>query len=1568
MSSVRSPSSDVRNRVQTALGRWRGQLDKSDRPLFEEFVEHALNRLRGPYLALHHPTQVLRHLEMAFAFARERQPDQIKLDLRTGDSKGVVAMSAMPDQPFIVDTIRLFFRRKNADYWGGFNVIVNTTRDDQGRLTGVQTEGGTPESIVLLEAEAGELTQDLDQAAEDLAANLDLARSMVGDFRAMTRCVERAVEKFEVSADREPQQAAPWRESADFLRWLLLENFVFMGAELVRADQVEDALGIQRSKGVYYNDHQGSWPAPHLPATIQVRKGLLESPVHRAGRIDEIQIRLPAQWDDQILFLRGMFTYRAVTQPSRNVPILRRILAKILAQSDSKPGSFRYKGIANVFDSLPTEFLFTASEAAIEQMVDLVFEAEQQQEVGVTFLKLGPESAFCLVAMPKAEFGDELRRGIQAEIVGSISATYSDHGLFVGRYDTVLLHFYMTGVTDLDADMLSDLSERVRALATPWLARLWQALAERFDESTADRLADRWGKAFPDAWVRATPASRAVQDILVLENLKDSKQPAADLYEDGDGVVLRLYEPEDIYLTDILPVLNDFGLVVIDSYPTDVSPPGDLIRLDTFRLEDLDGVDRQTFLSRKRLLIDALEAVFGGQVEAGALDALVMRAGLSWREVDVVRGYLRYMRQLQVKVAPTRVREILLNRPELVAKLIALFNARFSPDLTEDRSAAIAAAWESVDEQLRKIRAHDEDLVFGTLAQLIQDTLRTNFWRGDKPFHYLSFKIDVQNSRSHPDASHLYEIFVHNKDVEGVHIRFGPVARGGLRWSDRDDFRTEVLGLATTQQKKNVVIVPEGSKGGFYLHNPSNDRNERRAEADRHYKTFIRGLLDVTDNAVGGVPTRPARVVCHDGMDPYLVVAADKGTAHLSDTANGISLSYGYWLGDAFASGGSNGYDHKAVGITARGAWVLVRRHFAEMGKDPYSEPFTAVGIGDLGGDVFGNGMVETPHTRLLAAFNHLHIFLDPDPDTAKTYAERQRLFEIAGREAGWNGYNQKLISEGGGIFDRSAKTIPLSPQVQEMLGLDKEEAPPSEVIQHILRMEVDLLWNGGIGTYVKASFESHADADDRSNDDLRVNATELRCKVVGEGGNLGFTQQGRIEAGQHGVRLNTDAIDNSAGVDMSDHEVNLKILLAQLVEDGRLTEDARNELLESLTEEVADLVLANNRAHGRQISRDWIRSRIDPFQFAHAIAFVERTFGIRREQLDLPTHRELAERAADGQGLTRPELAVLGAYVKMYVYRELMAGNPKDIPGYETLLLEYFPKAIQNDYPDDIRKHMLADEIAMTVATTQVIADGGAALVPIMIETTGASVPDIVTAFLKAQHLARMDEVRSTLEQLRTSVSLNTLSQSFVSIIEGARMASLYWLSARGRVPTDEEIASMLPAVDRYSELQATEAFRQTRARVANLLQDDIPERVADLIVMARFLNLAVMAWAVAKNTGDAQKDSIIKLQAIGRGSGLLPIIEDLAVRPAHGSWEPIALRILFVRFLQLLRQLMETVSIAEPVESVDQLQPLLESGVLKAVRDQVDDLLNAEDERPSPATLLVLEERVAAAMARLA
>jgi len=1541
-------------KIRDSLSRWTGNIPKEHMPLFRDFVEETLSRLRGPFLAHHPPNQVLAYLEEAFDFAQRRTTDTLAIDLRRRRTKGVAVFINMDDQPFIVDTARLFLRNHRADYWGGFNLVFRALRDEQGNLRAIGTDDGRLESLVMLEADRGDIEGDLTVKRDQLEYNLTLARAMVRDFRPMTRTIERFIERCEVISDRQPDRAESMRETAAFLKWLLSENFVFMG---VHADE---PLGIQTIDGPMYSDASGDWAQPHLPETVRVRKSHRESPVHRNGRIDEILVTID---EERQLFIRGMFTYRAVTQPSRNVPILRGVLAAILAEQTTGPGSFRYKGIANVFDSLPTEFLFTATGQAIAEMVDLVFESEQQQEVGVTFLMNGQDSAFCLVAMPKTQFGDELRRQLEREIVDTLDATYTDHGLFFGRYETVLLYYYLTGVTNPGHDAVQRLTERIRQVATPWLARLWEALAAAYGEAKADRLADTYGRAFPPAWTRATTAVRAVRDIAHLESLADAEAVSADLYEDHNGqLTLRIYQARDLVLSEILPVLEHFGLLIVDSYATTVNSRGGQLHLDTFRVGG-DADTRKQLLERGALITDALQAVFTGRVTDSRMNGLVCTAGLTWQEVDIVRSYCSYAQQLQLKLSPARVTAILLENPQMTRSVVDLFHARFDPDLDGDRDRLMEEATERATDELRYLIAHDEDLAFSTILELIQATLRTNYYRTDRNGWYLSYKFDCSKIRGLGEGAPMFEIFVQSPDVHGVHLRFGTVARGGLRWSDRSDFRTEVLGLATTQQVKNVVIVPTGSKGGFHIKQPARDRSARRAQADELYKTFIRGLLDLTDNTVDGELVHPPRVVHHDGGDPYLVVAADKGTAHLSDTANAISESYGFWLGDAFASGGSNGYDHKKVGITARGAWVLVRRHFAERGVDPYNEEFTAVGIGDMGGDVFGNGLLESEHTRLLAAFNHLHIFLDPDPDPATSYGERKRLFETQG---GWDQYDQSTISEGGGVFDRRAKSVPLSPQAAAMLGLSADEAQPEEVIRAILKMEVDLFWNGGIGTYVKASWETDADADDRSNDAVRIDATELRARIVGEGGNLGFTQQGRIEADQCGVALNTDAIDNSGGVDMSDHEVNLKILLNQRVARGDMTVDERNTLLEEMTDEVAELVLADNDAHGRQLSRDKRRSKNNVFQFGRAIAFVERAFGRDRATLNLPSDEELKARAGEGQGLTRPELAVLSAWVKMYVKQELMAGDPKQLPGYRHLLHTYFPERIRESFADDIDSHMLADEIAVTVATTNMIADAGAAFFPLCIETTGAPVQSIAEAYLKAQYLAFASEVRSTLEELRTTVMLPELYKAWVMVDKGVQETALYWLSTRASIPDNDILGDMRDAAAKVYELQASDVVEDNRVAFEALRTSDIPDDVAHRIVRAQYINLALTVWAESRSSGRPFADIAVRHMAIGRASRLQEVLDSLTTRSASGRWDPIALRILHTRFHNLLRRLVGVCQVDAEVQTVDQLEPVLAKGELSEVRSQVDDLLEG-DEAPSVATLLVLMERLDALVSRM-
>jgi len=1561
--SVATAATSTKRQIRSSLRRWRGDLDDDSLPLFREFVTEVLGRLRGPFLAHHHAKQVLEYLEHAFRIMRVRPKHTVQVEMAAAPSKGVFVLCNMADQPFIVDTLRLFLRNAEADYWGGFSMVFSASRDEEGRLAAVGTEDGIPESLVLAEADGGNLVADLDASAEALRVNLTLARAMVEDFKAMTRVVDRFIDKLEVRADRHPEHIDRWIETAAFLKWLLRENFVFMGV-----DAGETPFGIQRIPSAYYGTPEGDWPPPHPPETVRVRKSRIESPVHRAGRIDEVLVRLesPDGEVEQELFIRGMFTYRAVTQPCRNVPILRQVLASILEEAQSKPGSFRYKGIANVFDSLPTEFLFTASRQSIAETVDLVFESEQQHEVAVSFLMTGAQSSFCLVAMPKSQFSDEMRRALEDHLVATLKATYSDHGLFVGRYDTVLLYYFLTGVQPIDEAGLEQLIAHMREIATPWPSRLWQALANRYDDLTADRLTEIYGRAFPDEWTRQTPAERAVKDIGRLESLSATNRLVADVFEDREGVLnLRLYEARDVYLSDILPILDDFGLVVIDSYPTSVRTRGGSVFLDTFRIEGAKGISRAELLERKDLLQRALEQVFAGQVGTDAMNRLVLGAGLSWAEVDMLRGYVRYSRQFQIALSFARITELLLTHPDLCVKLVHLFHARFDPDAKGNRESNIAAALEALDDSLRLIITHDEDLIFSSLRDLIDGTVRTNYYRDDRRFHYLSFKVDCSRIRLMGPRRPLFEIYVHHKEVEGVHLRFGKIARGGLRWSDRDDYRTEVLGLATTQVVKNVVIVPVGAKGGFFLKNASRDPAIRRKQADTHYQTFIRGLLDLTDNRVDDHIVHPPRVVFHDGDDPYLVVAADKGTAHLSDTANALSREYGHWLGDAFASGGSQGYDHKKVGITSRGAWVLVSRHFLEMGTDPYSERCTCVGIGDMGGDVFGNGLIETPHLVLLAAFNHLHVFLDPNPDPKASYEERARLFKL-GSKGGWDQYDRSLISEGGGIFERSAKSLPLSPQVQEMLGLEKEEARPEEVIRHILMMDVDLFWNGGIGTYVKASTETHADADDRSNDALRVDANQLRCKIIGEGGNLGLTQRGRIEAHFHGVALNTDFIDNSGGVDLSDHEVNLKILLNRIVARGAMTMEERNRFLESMTNEVAQLVLVNSYAQGRQISRDRMRSRENIFHFGRAIEFVERFSGRSREELFLPTDRELARRAELDLEISRPELAVLSSFVKMYVFQALMENGPKNLPGYDVLLKEYFPKPVQERYPEEIRAHMLADEIAATVATTRVVADAGAAYIPIAIETTGRSVLEICTAYLKAQVLSKAAEIRAHLEQLRTEVALNDLANAWVNVDEGTKSVAAYWLSARERPPTDAELQDMLVSVDEVYQAQASEVRLKNEDLLEQLLAARIPEEVATRVLKARYLNTALMVWAEAKKGGIAVHDMAIQNLAVGRATGLQRVLDDIATRPAVGRWDPIALNILHRQYSRLLRTTVLNTPLEVNGQSVDELAPYLRTRYLSEIRATVDELLEGEEGAPSVATLVVLQERLEGVLGR--
>jgi glutamate dehydrogenase len=1005
-------------------------------------------------------------------------------------------------------------------------------------------------------------------------------------------------------------------------------------------------------------------------------------------------------------------------------------------------------------------------------------------------------------------------------------------------------------------------------------------------------------------------------------------------------------------------VLDEFGLDISDQYAEEVrTRSGQTIAMDTFRLNGAWGLEDEEILDRRDKLTAGLEAVFEGHMEADGLNRLLLRADLEWQELDIVRAYRGYARQLGVSLTYQRVQEILLAHPMLIGRLVHYFHTRFDPDLAGDRDAQLAETEERFEAALRKVHVHDEDLLVRSLYELMKATLRTNVYRQDRTCWYVSFKIDHALTKVVPEPKLKYEIYVHHPEVEGVHLRGGSIARGGIRWSDRDDYRTEVLGLVTTQMVKNVVIVPEGAKGGFFMKHVIRDRAVRRSKADQLYKFLIRGMLDLTDNIVDGANVPPPRVVCHDEPDPYLVVAADKGTAHLSDTANGVSQEYGFWLDDAFASGGSNGYDHKVCGITARGAWECVNRHFAEMGLDPKTESFTCAGVGDCGGDVFGNGVIEYPTMKLQAAFNHLHIFLDPDPDPIVSYTERKRLFEEV---KGWDHYDVSKLSEGGGVFNRAAKSIPLSPQVKRMLGVLADELPADAVIRLILRMNVDLLWNGGIGTYVKASHQTHRDAGDPSNDNVRINADELRCRALGEGGNLGFTQAGRIEYAMKGGRLDTDAIDNSGGVDMSDHEVNLKILLSSVVRRGDLEPEARNAVIASMTEEVTRLVLANSDKHALQLSMDQIRSHRSPMAFSRACDWVARHSKVSKSTLDLPSHSELTRRMGHRDGLTRPELSVVAAHVKMHVYKWLIEADPADIPDFSDRIRAYFPTRVRREFPADIDGHMLAHAIGMTELLNELVGDAGASFFPQMLDLTSRPPGDILAAWFRLVKGLDLVKLRGVIASC--SAKPSGAYRAWISVTDGLS-GLLAAALAPGQPPVDDalisEIGQVLSKLGRYRTGEHKDRFD---ANVAKLRSLGVSEKLAQKVTAAGDLTLAREIALVRRRTGDSVRDAVVRYLGVGRGSRLLPAIWAIEDRVSQDEWDQVAAGILRSRYFSLLQSLVESTPLTSQLRlGVDGVSHKLYWGPLKELADMLEGIVGNS---PGVGALLVAEERLRAAV----
>lgn len=1287
------------------------------------------------------------------------------------------------DMPFLVDSVTMEVNRQGLMLHLIIHPVLKLVRDGDGhllRMTDTADGDARHESVMHLQVDRRTDPADLQALRHGLEHVLSDVRAAVSDWPAMRERVQAVV----AALDSVPAtiDAAETAEARDFLQWLAADNFVLLGArdyQLVACEEGDElrivpgsGLGLLRGEGEDGQSRSFAALPPqlkaraHLPGVLTVTKSNTRSTVHRPGYLDFLGIKT-FDAEGRVTGERrviGLLASTAYGTPPMQIPLLRSKVAAVIERAGFLPGGHAAKTLLTILERYPRDELFqiTTDELFTQAMGILRLGERLRTRL---FVRCDPFARFvsCLIYVPREHYNTDQRKRMQAVLMEAFDGTASEFDVqFSDSALARILIIVRTRDSVIPPFDVRELEQRLIRAARRWEDDLQQILVEQCGEERGLALLRRYGSGFPAGYREDYPARMAVFDIEQMEALSEADDLGMNLYRPLEAPagrlnfrIYRLGSP--VPLSQSLPMLERMGVRVIDERPSDiVRQDGSVVWLHDFGLA-FAGAETLNIHDIRPLFHDTFRRVWRGEVENDDFNRLVLLAGLSWRETSVLRAYAKHMRQAAFTFSQTYMEQTLASYPQLARQLYALFRTRFDPALEAGREVHCAELTAAIEAGLNSVANLDEDRILRQFLAMIQATLRTNAFQraaDGSPKPWLSFKLAPSRIPNLPQPLPMFEIFVYSPRIEGVHLRGGKVARGGLRWSDRmEDFRTEVLGLVKAQIVKNAVIVPVGSKGGFVVKNPplEGGREALLAEGVACYQTFLRGLLDLTDNLVQGRVVPPPEVVRHDEDDPYLVVAADKGTATFSDYANAISAEYGFWLGDAFASGGSVGYDHKKMGITARGAWEAVKRHFREIGTDIQSEPFTVAGVGDMSGDVFGNGMLLSRQIRLVAAFDHRHVFIDPDPDPARSWQERARLFALP--RSSWDDYDRTLISEGGGVWPRSAKSIPLSPQVRALLEIEAEALAPAELIRAILTAPVDLLYNGGIGTYIKAAVEADAAVGDRANDAVRVNGGALRCKVLGEGGNLGATQLGRIEFALKGGRVNTDAIDNSGGVDCSDHEVNIKILLNGVVAEGELTLKQRNQLLADMTDEVAALVLRDNYAQTQILSVTRSRGVALLDEQAEFMRRLSHAGRLNRKLEFLPLDEELAERKAARIGLTNPELAVLLAYSKIELYDEVLASDVPEDPYLRTALERYFPAQLRDRFAAQIGQHPLRREIISTHVINSMINRVGPTFVSRLKAELGVPAPDVVRAYMATREVFGLVEIWRAIEALDNQV-----------------------------------------------------------------------------------------------------------------------------------------------------------------------------------------------------------------------
>ncbi|WP_290651252.1 NAD-glutamate dehydrogenase [Aquisalimonas sp.] len=1461
---------------------------KEDRERIKSFVSQYYRRVAAEDLADRQPADVygaaLSHLHLA----RRRRSGQARVHVYNPEpeqygweSTHTIVHIVCDDRPFLVDSVAMALNRHALTIHLIIHPIIYVTRSEQGEIQAIAPEGsasGAPEAFMHFEVDRQSTSQGLEAIQEEVERVLDDAAHVVNDWGPMRDRMSEARQTLELNAQPGPERD----ESIAFLEWLTADHFTFLGYRCYdlehqgRKDVLTpvkcSGLGIFRrlsSKGP--SDSFNALPAAvkalaRDPELLILTKSNRRATVHRPGYMDYVGVkRLDAEGKviGEHRFL-GLYTSAAYNRNPNGIPLLRRKIQKVMEKADLPHPGHASKALVNILETYPRDELFQIQPDTLHDIAMGILQLQERQRVRL-FVRHDTYQRYasCLVFAPRDRYNTDVRQRMQRVLEAAFRTPHCEFTVNLSQSVLARIHF-IVHVTpgELPQQDYAELERRLAHTIRAWTDDLQDALRDYYGEARGNNLFERYREAFSAAYREDTSARVAAHDIERLEQLDPENNLNIVLYrllEDGeDKMRLRLYHRGgSITLTDAMPILENMGVRVLDERPYVVQPaqPEGVAWVHDFGLQ-YPGRDLEVEQVRE-VFEHTFAAVWYRRADDDGFNRLVLAARLAWDEIVILRAYSRYLRQAGTAYSQAYMEETLANNSRITRLLIRLFHNRFDPERHDDKRAQRLAG--QIERALNDVPSLDEDRMLRRLLASMQATVRTNAYQLDRStgqrHDYLSLKLIPQRIPEMPKPWPAFEIYVYSPRTEGVHLRGGKVARGGLRWSERkEDYRTEVLGLMKAQMVKNAVIVPVGAKGGFVAKQLPEEREAQPAEVAACYRIFIRALLDVTDNYVGETIRPPEGVIRHDDDDPYLVVAADKGTATFSDIANGISAEYGFWLHDAFASGGSNGYDHKKMGITARGAWVAVMRHFREMGRDIQSEPFTVAGVGDMSGDVFGNGMLLSEQTCVVAAFDHRHIFIDPSPDPASSYTERQRLFNKP--RSSWDDYNRKLLSKGGGIYPRTAKAIELGPEACEVLGIEPRPLPPNELIKGILKAPVDLFWNGGIGTYIKASTETHLDVGDRANDPVRVNASELRCRVVGEGGNLGVTQLGRIEYARAGGRINSDAIDNAGGVSCSDHEVNIKILLNEEVERGDLTEKQRSRLLAEMSDDVAQLVLEDNYRQTESLSTMEFRAAELLGEHARQIRALEQAGELDRHLEGLPDDLEIDERSHAGEGLMRPELAVLLAYAKLAGFRALVGSDLVDDRSLQDVLVRYFPTALQKKHRDYMPDHRLRREIIATQVTNDMLNRMGAGFLFRLADMTGVPAGDVARAYFAARHIYDLERLWNALDAQDNRISA-ALQQDFRQEILALAERTALWLlhhlpdslsspEASDRLAgiiqsLGETLDTVLPAPDQ----QALE--ERTAELTGQSVPDDLARRIARLPTLGAALDIS----QIAEDTG---------------------------------------------------------------------------------------------------------------------